>query len=327
MWCKNIQLFELDDSFDIDLEGFEKELEHFAFKSCGTHELQSKGWTPPLGLEDAPLVHVNNGCWMICMRQEEKVIPASMVKEMTQERIRKMEADLGKKLRKRERDEIKDDVFDSLVSRALTKSAQTFAYLDTINDWLIVDSSSQKKADDLIALLRRTLGQFKLCQPDLQTVSTILTHWVSDNDYPAELVIEDHCQIKDLEEGGSINCKKQNLLSDEIQSLLDGPREVIQLALSWRDQVAFQLTADFILKSIKFLEIVQDQANDIASETQQDRFDADFSVMLMTNRELLQRLLQIFAKAPAATTESSSNETVAAENTAETESHDIPATA
>ena len=300
MWFKNIQLFELDDSFDIDLEGFEEELKRFAFKTCPTHELQSKGWVAPLGLEDEPLVHVNNGCWMICMRQEEKVIPASMVKEMTQERIRKMEADLGKKLRKRERDEIKDDVFDSLVSRALTKSAQTFAYLDTINDWLIIDSASQKKADDLIALLRRTLGQLKLRQPDLQTISTVLTHWVVDNDYPAELVIEDHCQIKDLEEGGSINCKKQNLLSDEIQSLLDGPREVVQLALSWRDQVAFQLTADFIIKSIKFLEIVQDQANDIASETQQERFDADFSVMLMTNRELLERLLKIFAKAQVA---------------------------
>jgi recombination associated protein RdgC len=310
MWFKNIQLFELDDSFDIDLEGFEEELKRFAFKTCTTHELQSKGWVAPLGLEDAPLVHVNNGCWMICMRQEEKVIPASMVKEMTQERIRKMEADLGKKLRKRERDEIKDDVFDSLVSRALTKSAQTFAYLDTINDWLIIDSASQKKADDLIALLRRTLGQLKLRQPDLQTISSVLTHWVVDNDYPAELVIEDHCQIKDLEEGGSINCKKQNLLSDEIQSLFDGPREVVQLALSWRDQVAFQLTADFIIKSIKFLEIVQDQANDIASETQQERFDADFSVMLMTNRELLERLLKIFAKAQVAeATEAASSQT------------------
>jgi len=311
MWFKNIQLFELDDSFDIDLAGFEKALEFFAFKSCGTHELQSKGWATPIGVANAPLVHVNNGCWMICMRQEDKVIPASMVNEMTQDRIGKMEETLGKKLRKRERDEIKDEVFDILVSRALTKSTQIFAYLDTINDWMIVDSASQKKADDLIALLRRTLGQFKLHQPDLQTVSTILTHWVSENDYPAELIIENHCQIKDLEEGGSINCKKQNLLSDEIQSLLDGPREVVQLALSWRDQVAFQLTTDFILKSIKFLEIVQDQSHDIVSKTRQDRFDADFSVMLMTNRELLERLLKFFAKVQTQATQTPISKTTA----------------
>jgi len=296
MWFKNAQLFEFAEPFDLTAEQLAEAIRLFTFKPCSTHELKSMGWIAPMPVEGAELVYAADGCLMLCLRQEEKVIPASMVKEETQERIQAAEDKLGQKLRKRERDDIKEDVFNGLVTRALSKSAQTYAYIDMHKGWLVIDTSSPKKADDFIILLRRSLGSLPVRRPDVQSVPMLLTSWLRSNDYPSEFVIADSCKIKDLEEGGTINCSKQNLLADEILSLLDGPREISQMALAWQEQVAFQLNADFVVKSIRFMELVQDQANDRFTETVQDRFDADFVVMVGALREFLSSLLDVFGK-------------------------------
>ena len=296
MWFKCAQIFELVDEFDLNPEQLAQELKHLAFKPCGTHDLKSLGWISPMPVQDAPLVHGAQSCLLVCLRQEEKVIPASMVKEETAARVQALENKSGKKPRKRESDEIKEDVFQGLVARALCKSSQTNAYLDTKAKWLIVDAASAKKAEDLVTLLRKSLGSFRVKRPDLQTIPTLLTHWVRSNEYPADFVIADSCQIKDLEEGGTISCKKHNLLCPEIQSLLEGPREISQLALAWQEQVSFQLNADLVVKSIRFLELIRDQANDLVTESAQDRFDADFVIMVAVLRELISSLLHHFAK-------------------------------
>ena len=303
MWFKNAQVFEFVEPFDITAEQFAQALDIFAFKSVGTHEVKSMGWIAPMPIEGAPLVHAADGCMMVCLRQEEKIIPSSLAKEETQARIQAAEEKLGQKLRKREREEIKEDVFNSLVTRALSKSMQTYAYIDTQKGWLVLDTSSPKKADDFIILLRRSLGNLRVKRPEVQEVPMLLTEWLRSNDYPPAFVIADSCKIKDLEEGGTINFSKQNLLANEILSLLDGPREISQMALAWQEQVAFQLNADFVVKSMRFLELVQDRANDMFTETVQDRFDADFAVMTGVMREFLTELLNVFAKnaqAPAA---------------------------
>ena len=297
MWFKNLQLFQFIDQFELSAEALEQELQYHAFEPCPTHLPRSEGWAAPLGEEDAPLVHASNGMLLFCLKSEEKIIPAAVVKEEFDIKCKVFEKNQNRKIRKKERDELKTEVYDSLLPRAFSKSTCTYAYIDPVEGWLIVNTASASKAEDLTVQLRKTLGSLKIQLPEVQSIPLLLTDWLVTNVYPKSFVIQDTCVLNDTKEGGTIRCNKQNLMGDDIQTLLDG-REVSQLALTWKEQINLVLTEDFAVKSLRFLEMVQDQANDIYTETEQARFDATFTIMSLTIRELIVELMDIFAKKP-----------------------------
>jgi recombination associated protein RdgC len=299
MWFKNCQLYQFTEQCTLTVESLLAELQSKAYQPCTTHEVKSMGWVAPTGQADAPLVHAANGFLLLCLKSEDKIIPASVIKEEVTERIAAIEAQSGRKVRKKEKDQLKDEVFQSLLPRAFSRSTQTLAYIDATNGLLVVDASSPRKAEALIEFLRKTLGSLKVKLPELQTIPTLLTDWISKNQYPAEFTIEDGCVLKDVEEGGVIRCQKQNLLTEEIQGLIKTGREITQLRLSWCDQISFVLKEDFSINSIKFLDGVRDQANEVLSETPEAKFDADFCIMTETLRYFFEQMLVVFGKGAA----------------------------
>jgi len=296
MWFKNCQIYRFAESCTLTAESLVAELQHKTFQPCSTHELKSIGWVAPTGQAEAPLVHAGNGFLLLCMKTEDKLIPSQVIKEQLAQRIVEIEAASGRKVRKKEKDQLKDEVFQSLLSRAFSRSSQTFAYIDPQQGLLVVDAGSPKKAEAFVEFLRKTLGSLKVQLPQLQTIPTLLTDWVSNNRYPAEFAIEDGCVLKDAQEGGVIRCQKQNLLTDDIQRLVKTGREVTQLRLSWADQLSFVLKEDFSISSIKFLDGVRAQASEVLTETPEARFDADFCIMTETLRVFLAQMLTVFGK-------------------------------
>ncbi|MRF43944.1 recombination-associated protein RdgC, partial [Escherichia coli] len=64
----------------------------------------------------------------------------------------------GRKLKKTKKATLKDEVVHTLLPRAFSKFSQTFIWLDLDKQLVIVDSGSAKRAEDHLALLRKTLG-------------------------------------------------------------------------------------------------------------------------------------------------------------------------
>jgi recombination associated protein RdgC len=297
MWFKNLILLRLNDKSFKQPEELDQNLQAHTFRPCSGTEPRSQGWVAPIGEEGAPLVHAANGFMMLCLKTEEKIVPGSVIKEQLDAKVADMERKENRKVRKKEKDSFKDEIVHTLLSRAFTRAHYTYAYVDPTEGWLVVNTSSKKKADDFTEFLRKSVGSLKIEVPKLQAVAALLTDWVKTGEYPKEYVIEDACVLQDTKETGSIRCQRQNLMSKEITSLLDSGREVVQLALSWRDQLAFVIKEDFSLKSLRFLDTIQDQAHDLAAESQAERFDADFSVMTLTLRGFIADLMHTFAKA------------------------------
>ncbi|MBQ4797289.1 recombination-associated protein RdgC, partial [Pectobacterium versatile] len=73
-------------------------------------------------------------------------------------RIDKLEGEQHRKLKKTEKDALKDDVLHSLLPRAFSRFSQVSLWIDTANHLIMVDAASAKKAEDTLALLRKTLG-------------------------------------------------------------------------------------------------------------------------------------------------------------------------
>ncbi len=296
MWFKNLSIFRLTEAFTLTPEELEQKLETLSFRHCGPHEESTFGWTSPLGKAGQQLVHSSNGFMMVCGKKEERVLPTSVVNEMLQEKIIETEEQQGRKLSKKERTAIKDELIFELLPKAFTFSRKIYAYIDPKDGWLVVDAASLKAAEDLLSHLRKSLGSLPAVPINtIEKPIATMTRWLTDNQAPDDITIEDECELRSPEEGGgSIRCKRHDLALPEIKNHLDSGKEVIKLAVSWADRIAFILDENLSIKRLRFLDLIQDQLADIEAGDEAAQFDVDFSIMSLELANFLPRLVDIF---------------------------------
>ena len=145
-------------------------------------------------------------------------------------------------------------------------------------------------------MLRKVLGSFKVALPKVGPVESVLTNWLKTNNYPDDLVIGEKCVLQSAEDkSGVIRCQNQNLFRQEIQQLVKTDSLVSSLMVTWQEKLSFILTSEYIFKGLKYLDMIQDQFNDIHTEDELGRFDASFSIMSMLLTEFLANMKNIFS--------------------------------
>jgi recombination associated protein RdgC len=296
MWFKNLTLFLLTEPFTLTAEELTEKLEELRFRPCGAHETNSAGWTTPMGSTAQSLVHATNGYLMLCVKKQEKVLPNPVVNEMLMEKAAEEEEKQGRQLSKKERSRLKDELIFDLLPKAFTFSRKVFAYIDPKNGWVIVDAASTKNAEDFLSLLRKSLGS--LPAVTVNTASNpvaIMTQWLVSQQLPADIAIEDECELRSPGEDASIiRCKRHDLTLPEIQNHLDSGKEVIKLAMNWSERLSFILDKNLSIKRLRFLDLVQDQLKDMDIEDEASRFDADFAIMSEELGNFLPKMLDHF---------------------------------
>lgn len=240
-------------SRDVDLSGMEEKLAAFAFTPCGSQDMAKTGWVAPIG--DA-FVHTVNGQHLLVVQREEKILPREVIQTELNKKVAKLEAEQHRRLKKSEKDALKDEVLHSLVPRAFSKHHKTQIWINEEAGLIVVDAASAKRAEDTLALLRKSLGSLPVVPLTMENpIELTVTEWVRSGQPPAGFVLQDEAELKAvLEEGGIIRCKKQDLVGDEIATNLQAGKLVTKLALSWQDRIDLVLSDDGALKKLKFSE-------------------------------------------------------------------------
>ncbi|WP_038213463.1 recombination-associated protein RdgC [Xenorhabdus bovienii] len=278
MQFKNAMVYRMTRDIQISAETLENQLAALAFTPCASQDMMRVGWVSPMGNHGTSLTHAAGNQILICMQREEKILPSSVIKKELWSKIEKLEGEQHRKLKKTEKDSLKDEVIHTLLPRAFSKESQTYLWIDNDNQRIVVDANSAKRAEDTLALLRKTLGSLPITPMMLASpIELTLTDWVSKNELPKEFMLQDEAELKAiLEEGGVIRCKHQDLITDEIATHIESGKYVTKLALEWEERIQFTLSDDFTIKKIKFSETLRDQNDDIDREDFAQRFDADF---------------------------------------------------
>jgi len=294
LWFKNMMVYRLNRDIPLSADEMEKQLDAFTFSPCGSQDLSKTGWVSPMGNRSDALTHKNNGQIVICARKEEKILPAPVVKQALEAKIDKLESEQSRKLKKTEKDSLKDEVLHSLLPRAFSRFSQTYLWIDTVNNLIMVDCASAKKAEDTLALLRKSLGSLPVVPLTLESpIELTLTEWVRSGDLPAGFALMDEAELKALlEDGGVIRCKKQDLVCDEIANHIEAGKLVTKLALDWQERIQFVLADDGSVKRLKFSDTLRDQNDDIDREDFAQRFDADFILMTSELAALTSNLVE-----------------------------------
>lgn len=291
-WFKNAMIYRLTKSLDWSEKTLSDALENNQYHPCNQSEMSKFGWSTPL--KGSELLYFTVGKQILLLAQkEEKILPAHVIKRELDARVEKLEQAENRKLKKVEKQTLKDDVVATLLPRAFSKYQQTALWIDAENNLIYVDAASAKRAEDALALLRKSLGSLPVVPLTFANEpSLVMQEWVAKESIPQWLVSLEEAELRDAN-NGVIRCKQQALDSDEILSLVNS-KYVTKLALEWEEHLSFVLNEDCSLKRLKFADQIREKNDDILKEDYAQRFDADFVLMTGILSKLTENLLHDF---------------------------------
>lgn len=295
MWFRNLCPYRFREPFRLDAETLEARLAEHAFRPCGRTEPMNRGWDVPAG-SPGGLVYAAGGRLLLGLREETRLLPASVIRDTVSERLESLEAREGRPPSRREKTRLKDEAILELLPRAFTRSRWTLGYIDPGEGWLVVDAATWKEAETFTEHLRAGIGSLPVAPlQTLEAPQSVMTRWLAQARLPADLALGDEAVLEDTgNEGGEVRCKRLDLTSGEVRTHLEAGRRVRRLAVSWEERLDAVLEADLSVRRLRFRDVIQEQSGNREPETDAERFDADFALMSLELARFLPRLVELF---------------------------------
>lgn len=296
MWFKHVTLYRFTKPLRMDQQTLSDALGPLSFSPCLPALPSSLGWVSPIENIDNQLVYGGKRFWMICLQFEDKILPASVIRQAVDEKVLEIEQKEARVVRGKEKKSLKDDIIQTLLPKAFTKKSRVYAYLDLDQQQLVINSNTPAKIERFVAFLKRAITHADIKSFEIKKPAAVMTDWLKQNNFPVHFALGQSCVLQDpQQERRIIRCQHQDLLAQCIQDLIKDGCDITQLALHWKEHIQFSLCANFSLKNIKFEEAVLAVSNSDYTETEAQRFDADFVMMTEMLSQLLVDLLFEFS--------------------------------
>ncbi|HZH57734.1 recombination-associated protein RdgC [Yanghanlia caeni] len=289
MWFKNLRLFRLAPNWQVDANTLEDALERLAFRPGGATDMTAFGWVPPRA--ESGLVHAIDGQYLLNLRVEKKLLPATVVNQFARARAQEIEEQQGFRPGRKQMKEIKEQVTDELLPKAFSIYRDTRVWLDTRNRWLVIDAAAAAKSDEVMGALAKVLDPFPVIPlyTELSPASA-MTNWLISDEPPPNFTIDQDTELRSTNETrAAVRYVRQAVERDEVHKHVQAGKQCTRLALTWADRVSFVLTDGLDVKRVAPLDVLQEGR--IPSENEAEQFDSDFMLMCGELSRLLDDLL------------------------------------
>lgn len=262
MWFKQITFYPIN-NVDLlpEIDVLADKLATVPFAPVTGLDWYSEGFAAPQAFSPE-LVFPADFTWSVALKKSEKVLPASVIREILDARVAEISETEGRTLGRKEKQVLKENIIDELLPRAFTRSHQIQAVCDTRHGFLLVNTANAKKAENLVSKMREALGGLDVRLPHTQhSPSELMTRWLLQGTGAGNFELDDFCELKGTGNAAPIvKINKQDLTADEVTQHIKNGKIVTQLGLVWREQIAFVLAENFTLKRIQYLDTMQEQA-------------------------------------------------------------------
>jgi recombination associated protein RdgC len=252
----------------------------------------SRGFVPPQ--ESSGLVYSSGRQMLISLGVLTKKLPASAVKEAVKAKVAQLETAQGFKPGKKQTREIREQIISEMLPKIPATYRTTRALLDPANGWIVVDTPSVGRAEELTEQLRNTLGTLCLTLPNTKlSPSTVMTTWLSTGGGNPSFGIGNDCEIRGTSaEKDTIKYSRCDLETEDVRrTLKDGGKTVRKLALYWNTRVSFVLTDTMQVKRFAYTDLVRNVDSQAAPETAELQFEADFILFASTLASVIPALI------------------------------------
>ena len=289
MWFKQASIFVLGEP--VDTEALCDALEKRPFNEPSGLDWFSQGWVSPAAHLDLPMFTLRAYA-LVSMRRDDKVLPAGVIRDALDKKIAQIEADEMRKVGRKEKLALKEQITDDLLPRAFTRATRTNAYLDQSRGFLMVDSATATKAERLVSELREALPPFPCALPRVKVAPhALMTDWMAAGEAANGFELDSDATLKDgSENGAKVKVSRADLTAEEIRQHIATGKQVTELGLIYRERIRFVLTDQLQLKRIQFLDVLQEEASQ-AGDDVATLFEATFLLMAEELGELVTDLI------------------------------------
>lgn len=292
IWLKNIIAYRLD-AAALSAAAINAALAAKPFIAPSANDLFSQGWVAPAIHASDLFTAESQGALLVTLRTDEKILPASVVRQQADERAKKIEAEENRRMGRRELRELRERMADELLPRALVKTRIQRAIIDLREGFVYVEGSGASKSENLLSLLRETLGSLPTRLIDTKvSPQTAMTMWLSDG-APRGFALDADCELRFPGDNGAIaKLGRQQLESDEVRNHLAAGKLATQLGLVWNDRLAFVLTEKLTIKRLTMLDVVQEELEAMDATDQAALFESSLALLLGELRQFLPFLFE-----------------------------------
>ena len=292
MWFSNLIVYKFKQPANYNAEEFEAALAQDVIRKPGEQELSTFGWGKALGKHGETLAHFCKDHILVCAKTITKNIPASVVNELLAEKVEAIETSENRPVKKKEKDELKENILIEMMKDAYTKTTTLHAFIDMKNGLLVVNAGSFNKAEELLALLRKSLGTLPVV-PAFSNIDleVLLTTWLTSYKAPDGFAIGADAHLEDTcDSGQNVKLAWHDLKCNEVKAHLESGERVTLLRFEWKERLKFTLKTDGSIKRITYCETLKEENADIPKEEMARKLDADF---FLASSEIVQLLLEL----------------------------------
>ena len=290
MWFKNLIVYRLPADWAYSAAQLEEILASRPLKPCSPFDMMSRGWVAPSST--GRVLHTVNQQHLIALGVEQKLLPASLIRQEVKQRAAVLGEEQGFPVARRQMRDLRLRVTEELRARALCRRNIIRAWIDPVNRWFVVDTAGAGRAEALTETLRETLGG-SLAVTFLDTSHSpqhSMSAWLTHGDAPSRFSIDQELELQSVDGSkATVRYVRHELDAQEVQKHLKSGKVPLRLGLTWSDRVALVLTSKLEVKRLQFLEMTGDTA-DGGQLDADDQFDIDFTVMAGELAKLLSDL-------------------------------------
>ncbi|STZ74806.1 recombination-associated protein rdgC [Bergeriella denitrificans] len=137
----------------------------------------SEGFSNPVPFDFDRAVYETEGRLKFCLKREEKILPSGTVNTLLTDKVLKIERNEGRTIGRRERGELRWQIIDDLLPRALTNTSRIYGIF--AGRYLLVDTASRNRSENLLVKLREALGGLEARLPHTkQSPGSLMTEWL-----------------------------------------------------------------------------------------------------------------------------------------------------
>jgi recombination associated protein RdgC len=291
MWFKNLQIYRLPAPWDMPADQLADGLAAQAFAPCTSLDLQSQGWVAPRA--DGRLVHVVEQQILLTLLTEKKLLPATVINQVAKARAADIEERQGFKPGRKQMKELKEQVTDELLPRAFSIQRETRVWIDPKRGWLVVDSGSAARADEVLKLLLKAVERLPLANLHVaQSPRAAMTGWLAADQAPSGFTLDADIELRAGGDGGAtVRYAREAPDVADLQRHIASGKQCTRLALTWNDRVSLLLTESLAIKRVAALDVITENAATGGGD-EDERFDADFALMAGELSQMLAALVQ-----------------------------------
>ena len=288
---KNLRFYRIHSDWpesEVDLSG---QLEHAEFRPCAALSERSMGFEPPVENGGDLLCRRLAGADLMQLRVQSRVLPLAAVKESLVDRIAAFVNRTGREPSRKEKRDLKEEVYGELLPKALLRSDRVAAFYIRAEKLLAVATPSANNAEHLLDSLRGALGSLQAVPLEYKQPTHGLMTKIFLGDGPREFALGRECRMKDLSDPKStVSWLDMDLADSTVRTHVKQGLAVDRLGVQFDGLLRCTVDQDLVLRKIRLEGI--EELDDLDDEDPLARHDAEFTLFC----GLINRLLAALKK-------------------------------